>query len=77
MRLLRRRARLRLNHACLQIVDNMVRNGSVANPDANDEAAEGVRALLRRLKGDTEVDATTITTLGDNRYDGFLYAVRL
>lgn len=61
----------------LQIVDNMVRNGAVADPDVNDDGVLGVRKLLDIVKDDAEVDATTITTLGDRGYDGFLYAVRL
>jgi hypothetical protein len=42
--------------------------------DAN---VEGVRELLKALKDDREVDATTIGTVGEKGYDGFLYSVRL
>ncbi|EIN07397.1 O-methyltransferase family 3 protein [Punctularia strigosozonata HHB-11173 SS5] len=59
------------------IVDNVVRQGKVADttvePDAN---SKGVRALLEYLKTNTEVDATTIATVGEKGFDGFLYAVR-
>jgi predicted O-methyltransferase YrrM len=60
-----------------QIVDNVVRNGRVSDPDFSDDNIEGVRALLKALKEDTEVDATTIGTVGEKGYDGFIYARRL
>lgn len=57
-------------------MDNVVRYGRVADPEYTDTNVEGVRALLKALKGDTDVEATTIGTVGDKGYDGFLYAVR-
>jgi len=33
--------------------------------------------MLRMIKEDAEVDATTIATAGEKAFDGFLYAVRL
>ncbi|KAI6151277.1 O-methyltransferase family 3 protein [Pisolithus tinctorius] len=71
------------------IMDNVVRKGRVAdesfarrpNPSkdiyADDSAVEGVRTLLRMLKEDKEVDATTIATADKKGYDGFLYAIKL
>ncbi|KAL6308969.1 O-methyltransferase family 3 protein [Sparassis latifolia] len=59
------------------IVDNVVRGGSVADPSTKDNNSEGVRKLLNYLKTDVEVDATTIATVGEKGYDGFLYAIRL
>ncbi|KAK7460978.1 hypothetical protein VKT23_008906 [Stygiomarasmius scandens] len=58
------------------IVDNVVRYGRVADPDLSDPNIEGVRGLLRMLKEDTEVEATTMGTVGEKGYDGFIYAVR-
>ncbi|KAJ7675550.1 O-methyltransferase [Mycena rosella] len=58
------------------IVDNVVRYGRVADPEYTDANVEGVRALLQAVKGDSEVEATTIGTVGDKGYDGFMYAVR-
>ncbi|KAG6809821.1 hypothetical protein H0H92_014604 [Tricholoma furcatifolium] len=58
------------------IVDNVVRRGRVADPEATDENLEGVRTLLKAIEGDKEVDATTIGTVGEKGYDGFLYAIR-
>lgn len=59
------------------IVDNVVRNGQVAVPEADNSSIQGVRRLLEYIKGDTEVEATTLATVGEKGYDGFLYAVKL
>ncbi|OSD01592.1 O-methyltransferase family 3 protein [Trametes coccinea BRFM310] len=59
------------------IVDNVVRNGTVANPDIDDENVRGVRKLLEHIKNDKEVDATTIGTVSEKGYDGFLYSLYL
>ncbi|KIJ43185.1 hypothetical protein M422DRAFT_25796 [Sphaerobolus stellatus SS14] len=59
------------------IVDNVVCYGRVSDPEYKDEWTEGVRRMLDYIKGDKEVDATTIATVGDKGYDGFMYALRL
>ncbi|KAK7042760.1 O-methyltransferase [Favolaschia claudopus] len=58
------------------IVDNVGRNGRPADPDDHDAKVEGVRGLLRYIKDDGEVEATTIHTVGEKGFDGFLYAIR-
>jgi len=58
------------------IVDNVVRSGQVADPDYTDVRAEGVRSLLKAVKGDEEVEATTIATVGEKGYDGFMFAIK-
>ncbi|KAJ7624464.1 O-methyltransferase [Roridomyces roridus] len=58
------------------IVDNVVRYGRVADPEYTDSRTEGIRAMLESIKGDSEVDATTLGTVGDKGYDGFMYVVR-
>jgi predicted O-methyltransferase YrrM len=57
-------------------VDNVVRNGCVANPEYTSENVEGVRRLLKAIEGDEEVEATTISTVGEKGYDGFTYAIK-
>ncbi|KAF8520231.1 O-methyltransferase family 3 protein [Hysterangium stoloniferum] len=59
------------------IVDNVVRNGLVSDPEVTNPPVEGVRRLLEYLKDDRTVDATTISTVGEKGYDGFIYAIRL
>lgn len=71
------------------IIDNVVQRGRVAdesfscrpNPSKvvypDDSSVEGVRTLLRMLKEDKEVEATTIATANEKGYDGFMYAIKL
>lgn len=60
------------------IVDNVVRNAKVAKPDEfKDNDSEGVRRLLEYIKTNTNVEATTIATVGEKGYDGFIYALKL
>ncbi|EIM83286.1 O-methyltransferase family 3 protein [Stereum hirsutum FP-91666 SS1] len=59
------------------IVDNVVRNGNVADESDTSGSSVGVRKLLDHLKEDKEVEATTIATVGHKGYDGFLYAWKL
>lgn len=59
------------------IVDNVVRNGRVADPGDDDSRVLGVRRLLNHLKTESAVDATTIATVGEKGYDGFIYSVKL
>lgn len=47
----------------------------MADPDDHFESSVGIRKLLEHLKEDREVDATTIATVGEKAYDGFLYAI--
>ncbi len=55
----------------LIVVDNVVRNGGVANPDSADPGIVGVRAMMDRIAADPRLDATAIQTVGDKGYDGF------
>ena len=57
-------------------MDNVVRYGRVADLTQSDANIEGVRNLLNSLKDDKDVEATTIGTVGEKGYDGFIYAVR-
>ena len=57
-------------------MDNVVWNGHPADPEYTDICVEGIRALLKAIQGDKEVDATTIATVGEKGYDGFLYAIK-
>lgn len=56
------------------IVDNVVRNGRVSDPNENTSDTLGVRKLLDMIKNDQGVDATTLATVGDKGWDGFTYA---
>jgi len=58
------------------MVDNVGRNGRPADSTNTNSSVEGVRELLRYIKDDTDVEATTIHTVGEKGFDGFLYAIR-
>lgn len=60
-----------------QIVDNVVFEGHVADPSYTNAPYEGIRKMLAHLKTDTEVSATTISTIGERAWDGFTYIQKL
>ncbi len=67
---------IRLAHpGTVIIVDNVVRDGRVADPADPSPDAQGTRRMLDALEADERLDATAIQTVGVKGYDGFLYAV--
>src|SRR5690606_23467876 len=61
----------------LVIVDNVVRDGEVANEDSTDERVHGSRAVIERVAADPRVEATVIQSVGRKGYDGMLFATVL
>ena len=59
----------------LIVVDNVVRQGALANPESDDPRVQGVRRLHETVAANPRVSATTIQTVGAKGYDGFLLAV--
>lgn len=59
----------------LIFVDNVIRDGEVANARSKDPMAEGVRRLNDRLAREKRVIVTTIQTVGTKGYDGFTLAL--
>lgn len=57
------------------IVDNVVRDGAIADPQSEDPAVQGVFELARVVAAEPRVDATAIQTVGSKGYDGFLMAL--
>jgi predicted O-methyltransferase YrrM len=57
------------------IVDNVVRDGEVVDPDALSSSAQGIRRLMEYLQGEDRVQATAIQTVGSKGYDGMLVAL--
>jgi len=67
---------VRLGHpGTVIVVDNVVRNGEVANPQSRDPNVRGVRRMHRRLARDRHLLGTTIQTVGSKGYDGFTLAL--
>jgi predicted O-methyltransferase YrrM len=57
------------------IVDNVVRDGEVANARTTDERVQGIRRFLEALAAEPRVSATTLQTVGIKGYDGFTLAL--
>ncbi|WP_280386015.1 O-methyltransferase [Nocardia wallacei] len=57
------------------IVDNVVRNGGIADPGSADAAVRASREVLELLAAEPRVDATAVQTVGGKGWDGFAYAV--
>jgi predicted O-methyltransferase YrrM len=53
------------------IVDNVVRDGEIINPDSADPGVAGVRRFNELLRHEKRVSATAIQTVGSKGYDGF------
>ena len=67
---------LKLSHpGSLIVVDNIVRNGAVGDPDSTDPNVQGIRAALAILAGSRGVVATGIQTVGSKGYDGLAIAL--
>lgn len=61
----------------LIFVDNVIRDGKVADPRSKDPMIQGVRRLNDLLKKENRVLATTVQTVGAKGYDGFTLALVL
>jgi predicted O-methyltransferase YrrM len=58
----------------LIVADNVVRDGSLAEP-GDDETAHAQRRLHEAIAADSRVSATTVQTVGVKGYDGFTIAL--
>lgn len=59
----------------LVVVDNVVRNGAVVDPDPDDPSIRGMRRAIDFLGSEPRLDATAIQTIGSKGYDGFAIAL--
>lgn len=57
------------------VVDNVVREGAVVNPNTVDERVQGIRRFNEAVAAEPRVTATTIQTVGSKGYDGFTLAL--
>ncbi|MFW0786367.1 O-methyltransferase [Gordonia sp. CPCC 206044] len=58
------------------IIDNVVRNGAVTQPNSGDPRVEGARAVTRDIAAHPDLDATAIQTVGIKGWDGLIVARR-
>ena len=57
------------------MLDNVVREGAVADAGSADPNVRGSRAAIEMLGSDPRFDATAIQTVGAKGYDGFAIAI--
>ncbi|WP_254697939.1 O-methyltransferase [Brevibacterium luteolum] len=59
------------------IIDNVVRDGAVIDPDSADPKVHGVRTVTEMIAGHPELEATAVQTVGGKGWDGFILARRI
>ena len=59
----------------LIVIDNVVREGAVADAGSDDPSVRGVRRMNELLAAEPRVSATAIQTVGSKGYDGFALAL--
>jgi predicted O-methyltransferase YrrM len=59
----------------LLIVDNVVREGEVANPSTEEAGSRAMRRFFERLSLEPKVSATAIQTVGVKKHDGWALAL--
>jgi predicted O-methyltransferase YrrM len=57
------------------VVDNVVREGALADAGSTDPAIVGTRAMFKRMGNEPRLSATAVQTVGSKGYDGFAIAV--
>ena len=63
------------NPGCVVVVDNVIRNGAILQPGAEDESALGSRRVLETIGARSGVDSTAVQTVGVKGYDGFSISI--
>ncbi len=64
-------AALELSHpGTVIVIDNVVRQGAVIDPDDADPRVVGVRAALQAIADDPRLEATAVQTVGSKGWDG-------
>ena len=57
------------------VVDNVVRQGRVADAGSGDPNVRGAREMFELLAGEDRIDATAVQTVGGKGHDGFVLAL--
>lgn len=58
------------------VIDNVVRDGAVVDPDSNDPRVRGVREVVAAIADNPMLDATAIQTVGIKGWDGLIVLQR-
>lgn len=59
-----------VRRGALIVVDNVVRNGAVADPASTDAGVQGIRRFNEVVRAESRVTATALQTVGSKGYDG-------
>lgn len=59
----------------LIIVDNVVRDGAIADGSSSDPTIKGTRKMFDLLAGNPRLSSTALQTVGSKGYDGFAMAI--
>jgi predicted O-methyltransferase YrrM len=57
------------------VIDNVVRDGAVADPGSRDASVIGARRVIEAIAAEPRLTATAFQTVGSKHYDGFLLAL--
>ena len=57
------------------VIDNVVREGKVADTATTDDSVKGIQRMTDLIAADPRLSATAIQTVGGKGYDGFVVAV--
>jgi len=59
----------------LIVVDNVIRDGKIADPTSTDPAITGTRTMFEMLAANPRLQGTALQTVGSKGYDGFAIAL--
>ncbi|WP_241895195.1 O-methyltransferase [Glutamicibacter sp. BW78] len=70
-------AALKLTHSgAVIVIDNVVRNGAVADAASADPRVQGVRTVAEDIAAHPDLDGTALQTVGEKGWDGLIIARR-
>lgn len=58
------------------VIDNVVRDGAVADANSSDPRVQGVRAVIDAIAENPDLDATALQTVGEKGWDGLIIVHR-
>ena len=62
-------------HGTAIVIDNVVRNGAVADSRSRDASVVGARRVTEAIAAEPRLTATALQTVGEKGYDGFILAL--
>jgi predicted O-methyltransferase YrrM len=57
------------------IVDNVIRDGAIIDPNDSDPRVQGVRRFFEMFATNPHLDATSLQTVGSKGHDGFAIVI--